>query len=127
MKNKSSGFTLIELIAVMVILGVMAVVALPKFIDLSEGAKQAAVDSVAGNLASAMALNYAGAVAQEMGIAGASHFAVDDCSDAGSLILDGIPAGYVITPSPAASLGLVATCTITANTKTAQFLAIGAP
>ncbi|HWV15962.1 MAG TPA: prepilin-type N-terminal cleavage/methylation domain-containing protein [Cellvibrio sp.] len=131
MKGQQSGFTLIELIAVIVILAILAVTALPKFIDLTEGAKQAAVDGVAGNLGAAMALNYAGAVAENAGVTGATHVAVDDCDDGGSLLLGGLPTGYVITAGAAATLGTTATCTLTltvnALTKTATFTAIGAP
>lgn len=57
--NKQTGFTLIELVMVIVILGVLAAVALPKFVDLKGDAQQAAVDGVAGALSSAAAVNYA--------------------------------------------------------------------
>lgn len=52
----SKGFTLIELVVVIVILGILAAVALPRFMDATEDAHQAAVKGVAGSLASAVVL-----------------------------------------------------------------------
>jgi prepilin-type N-terminal cleavage/methylation domain-containing protein len=49
---KQTGFTLIELILVIVILGIMAVIALPKFSNLQNDAEQAVVKNTAGALQS---------------------------------------------------------------------------
>ncbi|GAA5137820.1 type II secretion system protein [Thalassotalea piscium] len=54
--NKQSGFTLIELVIVVVILGFLAVTAIPKFIDLTDQAKQANIEGMAGGYATAISL-----------------------------------------------------------------------
>ena len=50
------GFTLIELVVVVVILGFLAVTAIPKFLDLTEQAKQANIEGMAGGFATGVSL-----------------------------------------------------------------------
>ncbi len=54
--KKHSGFTLIELVIVVVILGFLAVTAIPKFLDLTDQAKQASVEGMAGGFATGVSL-----------------------------------------------------------------------
>lgn len=57
--RKQAGFTLIELITVVVILGVLAAFALPRFAGLEGNAREAAVNGLAGSLRSGAALAHA--------------------------------------------------------------------
>ncbi|MDD8060254.1 MULTISPECIES: pilin [Shewanella] len=54
MKVKQQGFSLIELVIVIVILGLLAATAIPRFLNVTDDAEDASVDGVAGGLATAV-------------------------------------------------------------------------
>jgi MSHA pilin protein MshA len=62
--NKQNGFTLVELVAVIVLLGILAVAALPRFIDLRGDARTGTLEAIVGSTRSAAVQVYAKALIQ---------------------------------------------------------------
>ncbi|MBC7701004.1 type II secretion system protein [Aquabacterium sp.] len=119
--KKQSGFTLIELVIVIVLIGVLAAVGLPKYIDVKSEAQQKAVDSIAGSLGVASAANQA---ARQVNVA--HGVPITDCTDVANALAGGRPIGYTIATDPVAP-GSSVECSLTldAGGQIARFWAQG--
>jgi len=59
MQRTRTGFTIVELVVVIILLGILAATALPRFIDVDDGAHAAAFDGVSGGLQTGISLFHA--------------------------------------------------------------------
>lgn len=112
MKQVQRGFTLIELVMVIVILGVLSAVAIPKFVNLKVEAQTAALAGVAGGITSASAVNYA---ARSVSTSYGTGTAGVACNTAAASILQGgvVPNGYTVNAAPnVGAAGVSTACTV---------------
>jgi MSHA pilin protein MshA len=128
-RRPQGGFTLIELVMVMVIIAILAAVAIPKFVDLSSEANSAALSGIAGGLNSANAVNYAARKAGNT----TDTVAIANCTDVAKALQGGtagVPTtGYTIT-SAAVTAGTTKTdCAVvqTSSSASAPFSATQVP
>jgi len=97
-RTNQKGFTLIELLVVVIVLSILSVVALPKFMDLEEGAALSSAEGVAAALSSGSTMNHALNKASDAGVLDnpADLVEVLNCTDVEDTLETGLPEGYTI-------------------------------
>jgi MSHA pilin protein MshA len=131
--RRQSGFTLIELVIVIVVLGILAALAVPRFISLQREARIAVIDSLFNSVRSGSNIVYAKSAAigeadnatdsvdiDGPGPAGAvaTVFGYPDATQAAiSLLFDNLSPRYSFSPTSATTLVInidgIATCSVT--------------
>ena len=96
MQTKQTGFTMIELIVVIVILGILSAVALPRFTNIQGDARIAKLNAARGSIAAAAAMTHGAAIVRQ------------------GLVLPACPSGGVV-PLIAAATGSGTLCTENGN------------
>ena len=124
--KKQSGFTLVELVVVVAVVGVLAVVATPKIMDVAGDARQATLNGIAGALTAATTRNFAQRSANKDTSEPFDNIEMKNCTTAANVLEGGVlPDGYVITTLPITELtGKATVCTISTTTtpvRTATF------
>lgn len=114
------GFTIVELVVVLVLIGIIATIAVPRFINLNTSSNQNATNGVAASLTTVSASNFASRTAN-----GAQGSPVTNCTNVGPLLTGGLPPGYSIT-SLAIPAGASVNCTVNGpGATTANFVGMG--
>lgn len=130
MAQKQHGFTLLELVAVVVIVSILVGTAMPRFVKVQDKAALVATRNLAGAIESGAALNHAVDLAVEAKLTTVAtdvFYNISNCTHGVRLLAVGnLPAGYVIASAAVEDKEAVVCILGGASGSTAEFLIIGA-
>jgi MSHA pilin protein MshA len=118
---RQSGFTLIELIVVIVIIGIMAAVAVPKFVSLQSDARVSVMEGLEGAIRGSQTLVYSKSLIEEVEANATDNVALDATTSVDTVF--GYPAGT--TSGIEAALELQGDITVTFAAGVATFTYTG--
>lgn len=117
LRRQQTGFTLVELVIVIIIIGILAAFAIPKFADLTSEARAAALEGLTANIKATAYITYQqSAVSSTLGATGTVN---------GIAVVYGYPAGTAAGIE--AALSGLSGYTVTHATGTTTFVTANAP
>lgn len=89
-RNGKSGFTLVELVVVIIVLGILGAIAVPKFLDFTTDAKDSALKGSLGGVRSAIS-NYYAYAGTPAGGGSAAYPTLAELTTAGTVMAQDLP------------------------------------